>query len=398
MEIDWNMAAVIVAITAIFFGPVYNFFVRVIWAKLQDYRRRNRKCTSLKWTDVPDGVIHDCAANMYCLHSALHDRRTQCWESDTSLGGIFNKAWRQAIQNDQTSQGIPPGLPQNGKFIQTDARTILAFFIYTMVPSNRYSQNRYSWDNQNFRHDSAEIQIDIRREVVIAHVQGSQTRQASVMKKQDILGLLEGYPPWYRKDFRTRANIEVPFPITGILDVPRGGWIVAVGLMDLSRTGQHPLPVYRVTENLRHPRFKGNNVYYYAIERCRDRIRDDILPHFPGSHAQFAEESLSYLIMRSTGSAMPHAGWFERKPEQHLTRSDCCFAMKLFSELQPLSNGVIDRLRPILFPVLAAAVNGAFEVTEYLKDHGKELQIPGELQPDGKVVYIRDCTTRLPIR
>jgi hypothetical protein len=167
--------------------------------------------------------------------------------------------------------------------------------------------------------------------------------------------------------------------------------------MDLNRSGQRPLPVYRVTEELRHPRFNHSNVYYYAIERCRNRVRDAILPQFPESCARFAEESLSYLINHLAGSAMPDEGCFQGQHKQHLARSDCCFAMYLFNEMKPLSNDDTNRLRPILFPVLAAAVNGAFEVTEYLKDHGNELRIPDELQPDDKVVYIRDCTTQLPV-
>jgi hypothetical protein len=306
------------------------------------------------------------------------------------------------MQKYQTTQGIPPGLPHNGKFIQTDARTILAFFIYTMdssaqYRSSRYPSGRYSWDKQIFRHDSAQIRIDTRLGVVISHLESTGAIGYAMMKKQDIGGLLEGYPPWYRQVFWSRANIEIPSPITESRHVPRGGWIVAVGLMGLSRRGQRPLPVYRVTEELMQLRFEGHNAYYYAIKRCRNRVRDAISPRFLGIDAQFAEESLSYLVSQFTESAMPHRGWFKGQPEQHLTRPECCFAMDLFSNMQPLSNDEIARLRPILFPVLAAAVNGAFEVTDYLKDHGKELRIPDELQPDEKVVYIRDCTAQLPI-
>jgi hypothetical protein len=64
--------------------------------------------------------------------------------------------------------------------------------------------------------------------------------------------------------------------------------------------------------------------------------------------------------------------------------------------LEALTAGEVDRLRHILLPVLCAAVNGAFEVTDYWKDHGQELEIPRELKPDDKEVYITDCMMQLP--
>ena len=65
--------------------------------------------------------------------------------------------------------------------------------------------------------------------------------------------------------------------------------------------------------------------------------------------------------------------------------------MVIFSSMERLTDAEVNKLRPILFPVLAAAVNGAHEVTEYLKDEGERWKIPDILQPDEKTVYIWDC-------
>jgi hypothetical protein len=57
-----------------------------------------------------------------------------------------------------------------------------------------------------------------------------------------------------------------------------------------------------------------------------------------------------------------------------------------FNAYSPLSDTDIARFIPILLPTMAAAIHGAYEVVQYLKDVGVELKIPLELQPFGREV------------
>jgi hypothetical protein len=139
-----------------------------------------------------------------------------------------------------------------------------------------------------------------------------------------------------------------------------------------------------------------------AVARCRDHIKKNILPHFQADQNVLAAiESLNHLVEENTGSSMPASGKFGRvwnndDQLQHLKVSNCRFVTKSFNEYKALSSADVAKLQPIILPTMAAAVQGAYEVIQYLKDVGAELKIPPELQWFDQEVYLRDCTTRLP--
>jgi hypothetical protein len=223
------------------------------------------------------------------------------------------------------------------------------------------------------------------------------------LTKYELGCMLQGYPPWYRETFTTRAGIKVPFPIKTERDIPRAGWILAVGLMDAEIKAQQPLALYRCPDEPKDPGFRQNGrTFRQAVLRCKDHISKNILPHFGNDgNVRAAIEGLDYLIEERTGSGIPTKGQFEAtwKPNiPHLRSSDCRFVCENFNGYSPLSDADKARFAPILLPTMAAVVQGAYEVVQYLKDTGMELHIPPEFKPLDREIWLRDCITRLPIK
>lgn len=174
--------------------------------------------------------------------------------------------------------------------------------------------------------------------------------------------MLTGYPPWYRESFFIRAGINLPFPLGDQRDISRGDCIIAFGLMNRRCDSQAPLSVYRCPDELTEPGWRENGrTFRMAIVRCRDHIIRHILPHF------------------------------EQDINVHIRGSDCRFVMQNFNDYKPLDGGQRDRFQAILLPVMAAAVQGAYEVVQCLKDTGVELKIPPELENLDQEIYLRGC-------
>ena len=125
-------------------------------------------------------------------------------------------------------------------------------------------------------------------------------------------------------------------------------------------------------------------------------FRRIIKPHFPNEQdVKAAVESLTYLIDEKTGSGMP-TEWTNNMAQ--LNHSQCRFVCKSFRSFRVLSDEDKRLFTPITLSSMSAAVRGAHEIVEYLKDVGMELKIPPALQPFDREVWLRDCTTRLPLK
>ena len=383
---------------AVFLVPPFFFAMRKGFKKL---RLRSRQCTQLKWEDIPDGRIHECIAvsTWYpsCSHAGQHTQRSKCWESATSIATIFNRAWRVTTRNHRHMKHIPEDLPDSSPFICSDAQTVLAFILCTS--GKGYSG---SWQPESLAFDQTRSVVETIGATAVAHIEGSFRDERQLLTKHELGSMLMGWPPWYRQSFKTRSGITVPFPIAHQSDIPRAGWILAVGLMDSDQASQKPLALYRCPNEPNEPAFRQNGVTFRkAVKRCRDHIVKNISPLFPGNIViRDALAALNHLIDEMTGSGMRSGVFGERwsPTMRHLSFSQCQFIFNIFNNYTALSERDKTKLEPILLETLAAAVYGAREVVEYLKDVGMELKIPPELQPFHREVWLRDCTTRLPIR
>ena len=389
---EWGLGSVVLAIAAL--------LIPILLVKIRNWRARLRRCKRLKWEDMPNGRVHECHSylNSYpsCNHFGRHVQSARCWESTTSIATTFNRGWQVTTQNHLHAK-VPESLPKSSSFICSDAQTVLAFILCT---AGNYSY--YSWQPKSLTFEDTRVAVETIGADTVAHIEGPFRSKRQSLTKYELERMLVGWPPWYRQNFQTKSGITVPFPIASDSDIPRAGWILAVGLMDKGQVSQWPLALYRCPNEPLEPGIRQNGVTFrQAVRRCRDHIRGNISPRFPDNHLiSDALAALNHLIDELTGSGMPIGRFSEiRSPRPgHLSYSQCQLAFRIFNDYTALSDRDKIMLEPILFETLAAAVYGAFEVVQYLKDRGMELKIPPELQPFHREVWLRDCTTRLPIK
>ena len=390
------MGSVVVAIATL----LITLLIPILVFTFRHWRARLRRCKRLKWEDMPNGKVHECHSylNSYpsCNHFGRHVQRAKCWESTTSIATIFNRAWQVTTRNDLIAK-VPESLPYSSSFICSDAQTVLAFILYTAR-----DERDDLWQPESLTFGDARVDVETIGADTVAHIEGPFRSERQSLTKYELERMLVGWPPWYRQTFQTKSGITVPFPIDDDCDIPRAGWILAVGLMDLGLASQKPLALYRCPNEPLEPGFRQNGVTFrQAVRRCRDHIKENISPRFPDNGLiSDALAALNHLVEALTNSGMPFGRFstFRSPQPGHLNSSQCLLAFKIFNNYTILSDSDTIMLQPILFETLAAAVHGAYEVVQYLKDWGMELKIPPELQPFHREVWLRDCTTRLPIK
>jgi hypothetical protein len=71
--------------------------------------------------------------------------------------------------------------------------------------------------------------------------------------------------------------------------------------------------------------------------------------------------------------------------------------MKNFNNFQALDveSGEERKFGDVLLPAMAAVVDGAIEVVQYLKNVGVAFKFPEELADFEQEVYLKDCVSRL---
>ncbi|KAK3618380.1 hypothetical protein LTR56_024684 [Elasticomyces elasticus] len=374
MPVDWAMAAVPAAV-AIFVVP---HIAKALYGAATIVLKKKRQSRRLKWEDVPEGRVHACnpigGPFQQCYHgsSGKHEMAKSCWESSTSVATVFNRAWKDS---PKSTSDLPEVLPLGSSYLCTDAETVLAF----MLCSTSGKRDRNPGSSSS---DKTEVVLDSIGRVVIAHVQGNFQPERQQLTKRELSCILR----------------DVSFPMMSEADIVRGGWIVAVGLMDLRQNSQTPLGLWTCPKEPANPGFRRNGVRFrLAVARCRDHIIKNIAPHFPGNqYVLDAIKAFDSLVTTDSGSGMP-TGSLEAGPSiPHLRSSDCAFLCKVFNEYHDISAQDRTRLEPILLPTMSAAAKGACEVIEYLKDVGLEMKVPPDLQPFDREVWLRDCTTKLP--
>ncbi|KAK8880194.1 hypothetical protein PGQ11_001488 [Apiospora arundinis] len=368
MSVDWGMAAVVVALS-VFVAPIaWNG----VTAQARNIYHRGRKVKQLKWIDISDGPVHCCRYTSGLLSQPYS--QTAQGPLSSVLATIFNRAWDKSNARPRFIPEVPHELPTSASFLCTEPRVILAFALLAET--------------------SVDTLVKCKRieDIIICQMRGGIIQSfhfRSTLSKLELQSLLEGYPPWYRESFTTIDNIKLPFPIRDARDITRGGWIVAVGLMNLSLDTQKPLRVYRSTGDPSKPGW--GDAFRMAIVRCRDHIIRQIYPHFTNDCAvEDAITALGYLIATRTGSAMPWGTLDGRRATPPLRGSDCRFVMQHFNDYSALTDPAdVTKYSRIIMPTMVAVVRGAFEVVQYLKDVGTELEIPPELIHFQEEIYIK---------
>ncbi|KAK5100716.1 hypothetical protein LTR70_001383 [Exophiala xenobiotica] len=328
------------------------------------------------------------------LHIKL--RGSLAYDGEAGVTGLGVGRWAgwkrdKNANNQKVRVAVPQCFPASAACIRTDVRTLLAFVILT-APDVAGAQS--TWCPELGSYGSTSIKVTRINDTAIAHICGSFVFSRQSLTKWDISRMLDGFPPWYRKSVKNKHGVEFPFPIEDIRDVPRGGWVLAVGFTDTKELTQRPVPVCRLIDEPDKAEFREHGVQYrYAIRRCRDHIQKHILHQFlKNDTAERAIKSLNYLLEYNTNSFMPYLEFFVQVPMNQMTGSQLRFATKLFNKFRPLNDNERNELEPIMDQVLAACVLGAEEIVRYLKDDGVELKIPEGLGWLDDIVYLRDCS------
>lgn len=400
MGVQWDMAAFYAAL-AIFAGP--HVCRAILWIRVK-LLHATQRMPLFEWEDFPTGTLHECPARMYGLMECAcpYPKETELGNAVTA---IFNKGWEERRRNPRFVGDVPDFLSP-ASFIRTDARTVLAFILLTVGGSSHlgggHTHLGQHFDKNGELHvNSTHVSLAKVKGVILCHAEGRIGGHRHNLTKLELELMLAGYPPWYRQAFRTHGEgFELSFPLStsppNMSDVSRGGWIVALGLMQGNDIFKYPLTFYTCSGDPESPRWRENGlVFRKAIRRCLDHINRNIQPHFLGEdEVATAVEALTYMLREGTGSGVDSCSILKngttnlRTMAPIMPRAHCEFVMRNFNEYKPLELEHITMYKGVLLPAMAAVVQGSYEVVQYLKDYGTELRIPAYLQDLKQEVYL----------
>ena len=349
------------------------------------------RCEALTWKDVWDGPLVTRQSIYWNHWTAPHSCKKECWRSITD--GFFIET--RSHQKHREYVKKPEALDFfGGTYLCVDVKLLVALILCSVKPgkSSSWREGAHSYDD---------FSLDIRtvgEGLLVGHFRGHFKQERVRYTKKEITALMDGYPPWYREQVVCPHGPTIPFPISSIADITRGGWVVAVGLMDHYTK---PMALYIVPNAADQQKdggyFERTNGLHLrtAVQRVYDALVILQTEHIQNSDAlDRVVAAVQYMIQTGTGSGV------ERKlPGRTVTGgairqldvNQCKFAMTLFNGMV-WTDADIQTLRPILAPVLQAAFDGCYEVIQYLKDTGMRLVLPHNLGDDwSRKVYLRDC-------
>ena len=130
----------------------------------------------------------------------------------------------------------------NSSFIRTDARTLVAYILCSAPdrchPDWRFKLHLYEDQASN---------ANGYKGTLIAHVWDYIQPHALTRTKNELEKIITGYPPLFRDIVVLDHGPILHSPIRDHRDIPRGGWVIIVSMMDLRR--YKPLSLYTVPQH-----------------------------------------------------------------------------------------------------------------------------------------------------
>ncbi len=392
----WAMVSALLA-AATFLPLLFSQPCQRLVAKLLHYIASivfpsGARCEALSWKDVWDGPLHTGQSIYWSHWTASHYRRKECWRSITDF--VFKET--TSHQNHRNYLKKPEALDFFGSnYLCVDVKLLVALILCSVQ-----ERKSISW-REGAHSYGDDFSLNIRtvgEDLLVAHFQGHIKQERAEYTKKEITALMDGYPPWYREQVVCSHGPTIPFPIHSTADITRGGWVVAVGLMDHHRI---PTALYIVPNTADQQKdgdyFGRTNGLHLrtAVQRVYEVLLILQTEYIQGcKDLDKVVAAVEYMIRTGTGSGV------ERKlPGRAVTggsitqldAKECKFAMQLFNRTV-WTDADIQTLRPILAPVLQAAFDGCYQVVQYLKDTGMRLVLPHSLGDDwSRKVYLRDC-------
>lgn len=194
------------------------------------------------------------------------------------------------------------------------------------LPSNSCVQTR----KQKFSSSNSTIHVSRFKGTgpFVCHIEGTYLRGFS---KQELQHLIEGYLPYYRETVPLGGGVDhevYSSAITGPEDLPRAGWIVAVGLF-MNR----PVPLYAdgvgYTNKETGQRYSRGGLFYRLFQRTISVLENIIKPAFPGEpNVSEVIQCIKYMVKNETESGVKESPW-GRVPV--LSSNQCTEAFVVFN-------------------------------------------------------------------
>lgn len=311
-------------------------------------------------------------------------------------------AWRLALR----SENFPPDLGNRDKFIRIDESTLLAFILGAVPEEFPQSFSRIKQSG------AAMHRVGVQGSHVIVHIRGTHQRRLS---KQDCIGLIDGYPPWYRETLIINYPPELPpwtmrHPLAqGREFLSRAGWVIAVALSDTK-----PVPIYLPDPADPNPSAKRGSILRRGCERVlavleRQDVRDFCRVNSKTKEYESAVRYINISIDTNTDSA----SWYVKAPgigamTSEWWRTICRAVIEIFDKPPKLPNrddddtsgdislqlsrlGVDRQQVGVAAQLLLHwASRGVFQTIAYMKNPGRELVLDPRLKGVDKI-YLEDC-------
>jgi hypothetical protein len=307
MAVRWDIAAVVVALMAMFLSvsPTAMLFLEKAsrWLNCLIWPAQGR-CRRFLWGDVQEGLLHLCDPRG-CSHVNVRSTRlhsaTGCW--DQTLGQIFNRAWCFMNADSDVAKYTakkPHQLALNEDYIQTDIQTLKAFLLLTTdVCRGCETEDAVTL-----------LEIQRSRGLVTLHLPTSGPMPTNTqLTKFEIDRIIEGYPPFYREQFETTGGVMLPFPTKHSGHMERGAWVLSVGMT----TSSGPTPCLYNMQQISHE-------------------KPDI--YWRGTYVLTAFQMIGRTLAQLKAYEKRHGGHFRSNPTSHAWCQDAltCFDMIMTSE------------------------------------------------------------------
>ena len=415
----WDISAAFAAVIAIFLTispSAVGLIQGIVKAALRKTIPHLGRCEKLEWSDIPDGPLHDCKSataycnNIYCVQEvpvAPYSRdiaklpphnHERCWANLASM--VLSRAWDSASRRQATVRK-PAGLAIDGAFLCTDVETLNVIRLF--MPSGK-------------------LDFSVTGGCLVVHLKPEYLMHYPGLTKTEAAKIASGFLPWYRETLTTAGGVSLPTPLRELADTCRGGWIFGVGLSLQEPTKSYKLaPGVMSNITIDQESYAGLLGMTSSVNRAFKRVQhaiDKLGTAFPDNpsiqQAQeiFRKSELNSIIPNTVGSwagtlsiltaVMIGSGLFQNilsdgysikalKPRvwaRSLTIEQCSVGIHTFNTLMPMSTDEVEVLRPVLRPIIQAAVFGLFEVCRF---RGERLLDLPEAKGRSRI-FLRACS------
>lgn len=285
----------------------------IVWFITWPCHRERSKCYHFTLDDIPSGrLIHSRPPLCYQDEGIVQNGKENCWNG--TLGKMFPQVWQDSPRRVNRPRSLSPSCD----YVCTNAETVMAFVFYTMSPVLNYDSSDYSISitDDGYRYGSTYIKYQpLQGNTMVMHLDGN-IHENPQLTKGDVIGLLEGYPPWYREAVRLDHGPSIPHPTSSSADLQyRAGWTVALGLSDL---GALPTACH------------DHACIQKSFFRALVITRDVLLAGFPNDPSiRIVSGSLQYMWNAKTNSGADVRFTLSMIP--HLSGSQERYAMRLYN-------------------------------------------------------------------